>query len=226
MSDHIKVIDCETTGTDDDAKLVEVAYVYLPNGRVNEETYVAQSLVDPGCEIPATAKAVHHIDDHMVQGKPSADWLLKDWHDEDAIYVAHNARFDKRFLGVLGSKWICTYKCSVVQWPDAPGHGNQVLSYWLKLRRPPKGSGHAHRALYDAWTTAYLYRALMDAGWTVERMLEVSEQPALLPCFRFGKHANEPIADVPSSYLKWMSGQDFDEDVMHTIKVELQRRDA
>lgn len=221
---NVSVIDCETTGTSEDAEVCEVAYVRLPNGQIHEDTYARQSFVRPILSIPAEAKAIHHITDEMVEGAPLIDELIADWKDPEAIYVAHNARFDQRFLGGLGDKWVCTYKCSMIQWPDAPGHGNQVLSYWLDLHRPPSDSGHAHRALFDAWTTVWIYRALIDLGWTHERMLKVSSEPVLLPSFRFGKHANQPLQEIPSSYLQWMQTQDFDEDVLHTVKTELDRR--
>ncbi len=220
----ISVIDCETTGIEDDAEVVEIAALTydFEDGSPNVASAVS-TLVAPANSIPATASAIHHITDDMVAGAPSCAAALERFAG-DYIFVAHNAKFDRRFLGSLGSRWVCTYKCAIQQWPDAPSHSNQVLSYWLKTPRPPEGVGHTHRAMFDAWTTAWILEALKGAGWSLQRMMDVTSNPVLLAKFRFGKHANVPLAQVPTDYLRWMSGQDFDEDVSFTVRSELERR--
>lgn len=50
----------------------------------------------------------------------------------------------------------------------------------------------------------------------IAEMIDISSRPALLPKFRFGKHANIPLADVPKDYLRWILSQDFDEDMKYT----------
>jgi exodeoxyribonuclease X len=226
MVDFVTVIDCETTGIDDEARVVEVAAVrYDFDFGSSSNGQIFQTLINPGVPIPATASAIHHIVDEMCADAPDLDAALS-WlrSSEPMVWIAHNAKFDRRFLGPLGDRWVCTYKCALQQWPDAPSHSNQVLSYWLKAPRPPESTGHTHRALFDAWTTVGILDALKREGWTLERMLEVSGKPALLPRFRFGKHANVPLSQVPGDYLQWMLRQDFDEDVMFTADSELQRR--
>jgi len=227
----IYVIDCETTGIDEDAELVEIGAVGMrqyDDGSFEVDMDNAWfTLVRPDKPIPATASAIHHITDDMVSAfTPRAAEALEDFKGAD-IYVAHNAKFDRRFLGALGEKWVCTMKCAHEQWPDAPSYGNQALSYWLKTNRPPESSGHAHRALYDAYTSAELLQKLFDAGWTTERMLEVSSRPITLRKMPFGKHAGMAFCDLPAGYLNWMSRQtDWSEDVDHTVRTELARRGA
>ena len=102
--------------------------------------------------------------------------------------------------------------------PDAPAHSNQVLRYWLDLRDPPAEAGDlAHRALYDAWTTAFLFERFLE-DLTVAQMVKISANPALLPRLGFGKHAGIPLSEVPKDYLVWIVGQDFDEDVRFTAQ--------
>ncbi|MEO0870475.1 MAG: exonuclease domain-containing protein [Pseudomonadota bacterium] len=232
-----QIVDVETTGVEDDARVVEIGAIFLrelADGSLWIER--AQShLVDPGMPIPATASAVHHITDDMVRGKSSLATTIFDggyrWGD---YHVAHNAAFDRRFLGAdsglpeqvaLDNPWICTYKCAYVQWPDAPSYGNQALSYWLSTQRPPDDCGHAHRALYDCHTTMGILIALRAHGWTWQRMAEVTAEPLILRSFSFGKHAGVPISDVPFSYLQWMGRQsDWDSDVAATLAHELDRR--
>ena len=113
-------------------------------------------------------------------------------------------------------------KCAYEEFHDAPSYGNQALSYWLGTPRPPEGTGHAHRALYDCYTTLGILDDLRSRGWTIERMLEVSSRPRLLRVCTFGKHRGRAWEDVPRSYLEWMQGNgDWDEDVLNTINHHL-----
>ncbi|MFJ2193133.1 exonuclease domain-containing protein [Kitasatospora sp. NPDC087861] len=58
------VLDCETTGLEGDARIVDLAVV-----TVGRETLL-DSLVDPGVPIPADAERIHGIGDAMVAGAP------------------------------------------------------------------------------------------------------------------------------------------------------------
>lgn len=217
----IRVIDCETTGMEDDSKVVEIACLDLDADReviAGEK----QHFINPQIPIPPQASAIHHITDAMVASAPLFGEVHADYMDAD-YYVAHNSRFDQRYLGNFGKPWIDTYRCALVAWPDAPAHSNQVLRYWLGLESPPESAGHAHRALYDCYVTAMLFRRLADE-MTLEKMLEASQSPALLTKINFGKHRGERFSELPIGYLEWMSGQTFDEDVMFTVKNELERR--
>lgn len=232
----IQIVDVETTGVEDDARVVEIGAVFLRELRDGTLwTERAHShLVDPGIPIPPTASAIHHITDDMVEGRNDLVTTVRErgyrWGD---YHVAHNAAFDRRFLEpepvAMDNPWICTYKCAYVQWPDAPSHGNQALSYWLGALRPGDDVGHAHRALFDCYTTLGILMALVEAGWTWERMVEVTAQPLILRSFGFGKHAGQPIDQVPGSYLHWMDRQGadaWDANVWATIHHELNRRRA
>jgi len=220
----IRVIDTETTGIDENAKLVEVAWVdlLLDQGIEGDIRYPAQHFVDPQIPIPAEVSAIHHITDNDVKGAILAGKAIEfariTNETNTPVYAAHNAEFDKRFLGGLSGEWICTYRCALHVWPDAPRHSNQVLRYWLRLEGPPAGSGHAHRALYDAYTTAQILREMMKIHPATE-LIEMSTKPALLSKVTFGKHKGENWGDVPKSYLNWMKSQkEWDMDIKHTIE--------
>ncbi|MAN46309.1 MAG: exodeoxyribonuclease X [Alphaproteobacteria bacterium] len=230
----LSVIDTETTGVEANAKVVEIAAIPLeqhPGMTRFKMGSPIQTLVHPGIPIPATASAIHHITDADVRNAPSFDDALHLFRGAD-VYVAHNAGFDRKFVGQLGDKWICTMKCAYEEFHDAPSYGNQALSYWLGTPRPPEGTGHAHRALYDCYTTLGILDDLRSRGWTIERMLEVSSRPRLLRVCTFGKHNGTPWADVPRSYLEWMNSQGpapdgspaWDEDTSHTVRHYLGER--
>ncbi len=218
----IRVIDIETTGLDPAVdRIVEVAWA-----DTGESESLGESLVNPGQDIPAQAKAIHHITEDDVKNCPSLE-DVQGLYEGAPVYAAHNARFDRGFLGDMGAQWICTLKCSMALLPEAPSFSNQVLRYWLNLddRIPANARQRLanlapHRALYDAIIT----RALLDqllALSSEEALIDISSKPVLLPVCTFGKHKDTPWSKVPKDYLRWLVRQDFDEDVLHTAKHHL-----
>lgn len=227
---RIRVIDFETTGIPTETEshaLVEVAYcdlVQSPAGwRV--ETPVAV-LVNPGRSIPVEAMAVHHIRDRDVADAPGPDRAFMALTDGADGYCAHNIDFEHKFFSGGESPWICTFKCALRVWPDAPSHSNQALRYFLGLddhedfeterAMPP------HRAGPDTYVTAFILRELIDQA-PIEDLVRWSSGPALLAKVGFGKHRGKrwsELAAIDRSYLEWIvekSGMD-DRDVRATAK--------
>jgi exodeoxyribonuclease X len=108
---------------------------------------------------------------------------------------------------------------------DCPSHTNACLRYWLNLKFA-EDPGPRHRAPGDAYiTAAILRRALRIGGLTLAQLLDISNEPALLPRFSFGEYVGTPIAEVPSDYLEWCRRNILDnEDVNFTACCELRRR--
>lgn len=127
------------------------------------------------------------------------------------------------FVPVL---WVCTYKCSLRVWPDAPAHRNEVLRYHLKLG-DDRGRQHnhsTHNALHDAKVTFGIFEELLKYA-TLGQLIEWTEQPAKLPKMPMGKHYGQTWDTIPGQYLQWCCNQaDMREDVKHCAKEELQRR--
>ena len=217
------VVDTETTGLSPDTdRLVELAGV----ARVQDELLCWDSLCKPGIPIPPEAMAAHHITEQMVAGAQSPEdalsTMMRYMGGESMVWVAHNAAFDRGFLARLApslepaSRWVCTYRCALHLWPDAPGHSNQVLRYWLGLSPDVPDGLYPHRALYDAIVTEAILR-LMLQRWKLEDLVKMSQQPAVLTKVRFGKYRGYRWADVPRDYLLWCKKQqDMDDDVRHT----------
>ena len=87
-----------------------------------------------------------------------------------------------------GRPAICTYKAALRLWPEAPGHGNQVLRYWLRPKDlDPVIASPPHRALPDAYVTAFILRELLELA-TVEELIAWTGEPALLPRVTFGQY--------------------------------------
>ena len=234
MSEHIHVIDVETTGLDPKAdRIVEVAAVTVAlRPRPHVEALALDTLVDPGVPIGPEARAVHHIGDEMVAGAPRFRSLIPRLGTlaRSGPFAAHRAAFDRAFTGSR-RPWICTWRLARHLWPEAPSHANQVLRYYLGLEVEERFAGEGgivpHRAAGDALVSAaLLVRELARApagedltAWA----LELSAKPVLLPIATFGRHKGEYWADVPRDYIEYMAGQPLDdEDLAHTLRRALE----
>jgi exodeoxyribonuclease X len=172
---RIRIIDLETTGTTADDTVVEIAAVDLVGADI---VIVGSDLVRPWTAIPPQASAVHHITNEDVERcKPLEDHLPHYLDEFRAfgvdVFASHNWRFEAQWLEdkLEGRPAICTYKCALRVWPNAPAHNNQALRYWLRPRGlNPMIASSSHRALPDAYVTAFILRELLEAA-TLDELL-------------------------------------------------------
>lgn len=227
MDRDIYGLDFETT--DVDAKVcepIEVALVKLDLS-LNWST-----LIKPVKPIPPETSAIHHIIDDDVAFAPTWEdvkgYLASHVTTEPLpVFVAHNCEYERNVIGEFPPVlWVCTYKCALRVWPEAPSHKNEVLRYWLKLgsERGRQWSQNAHSAHHDTIVTLEIFRKLLEHA-SLEQMIEWTEQPAKLPYVPFGKHYKKKWAEVDVGYLNWILMQgDMREDVKYCAKEELARR--
>lgn len=223
----IRIWDCETTGRPEDegAEVIELGRLDLDLATKeigNEWTALAKPLNPIGPE----TMAVHHIRNEDVADKPELWRLWAPFFEglgENDILAAHRADFEQHFHSGNGRPWICTYKCSLIVWPDAPGHSNQVLRYWLDLPIAPELADPPHRALPDARVTALILKRLLDER-TVDELVSYSKWPALLVKCNMGQHRGKLWRDVDSGFLEWVLGKDFDADTKFTCRYWLKKR--
>lgn len=217
----VYIIDIECTGLDPatDA-ILEIAVAQLSQERKIKNSHAR--LVNPGRPIPPESSAIHHLIDEDVKDEKFIGDVISVFDGAHA-YVAHNAAFESSFLTPLwGAKqWICTMKCALRVWPEAPGHSNQVLRYWLGLNDPMGISRHEinpHRALSDCYTTAAIFVRLLDhASWA--QLVQWSAEPALYTKFSFGKHKGQRYDETDPSYLRWIVDKsDLDEGIKFSAK--------
>lgn len=234
--DNVFTIDFETTGVDPKTcEPIELA-IFHP------QTHEISWFIKPENPIPPETSAVHHIIDSDVQLAPSwkivrdgfAEMMRTDEGQRLPILVAHNAEYEKTILqrNPEGCDdfppviWICTYKCALRVWPNAPGHKNEVLRYYLELGEDRGRYAHQqpHSALHDARVTYSLLTELLQHA-TIEQLVEWSELPAKLPFMPMGKHYKQTWDTVPAPYLIWCIKQaDMREDVKYNAQEELNRR--
>jgi len=238
---RIRVIDLETTGFEPPEHAVcDIGWVDLIEddfstallGRTGYSVQVGgESLVNPCRSIPPETSAVHHIIDEDVLTAPEwtavAPGILQ--RDDIIAFAAHSAKFERQWCTddlTNGKPWICTYKCALRLWPDAPVHSNQGLRYWRKpigLQRDI--ASVAHRAYQDAYVTAFHLRDLLELA-PIEDLIKWSSEPALQVRCHIGKQRGMLWRHVDYSFLEWVASRDFDEDVLFTVNHEMDRRRA
>lgn len=240
----IRIIDLETLGFAPPAGVCEIGFCDIKSTGTDlvgsptgwEVIGGFGTLVNPGAPIPPETSAVHHIIDEDVAGALPFDLAAlpvcaQAFREEEPIiaFAAHSAKFERQWITdelVGGRPFICTYKCGLRLWPDAPVHSNQGLRYWRK----PVGldrqiASVAHRAFPDACVTAFLLRDMLDMA-TVDDLVSWSSMPALQVRCHIGKWRGAKWSEVDYGFLEWVSQRDFDEDVIFTVRTEMERREA
>lgn len=226
----IRVIDLETTGLPEDQTkgICEIGWTDVHDDWVVDGPYSA--LVNPGHPIPPATRAVHHISDADVAGAISPDAAcaqLMYGMEAGDVFAAHNAKFERAFFGGGQHPWICTFQCAKHVFPEAPGHSNQVLRYWLDIDNDgldPIASMPPHRAGPDTLVTAFVLRRLIFAS-SVDQLIHLTSAPVVLQTVTFGKHRGAKWRDLPTDYLQWIAHKsDLGVDEKHTARTILGSR--
>ena len=165
------VFDVETTGMSPVGdRIVELAAIRIdPDGSQSR----FQTLVNPGCPIPAAASRVHRISDDMVADAPHFKQAGYDFltFARQSTLVAHNARFDLAFLQESLAR------CGLPLWQGKtmdslrlirqthaglPSYSLQNLRLAFNLDQPA-GECQPHRAAADVdWTMQILAISLQE----------------------------------------------------------------
>ena len=222
---RLAVIDTETTGLEATDEVIEVGVVTETLGNA---WYFSASK-----PIPAEVSAVHHIVDADVAGRPLfrdyAPVLRDELHRNGVqVLVAHNADFDRKMLGeeFVDFEWICTFKCALHVFPDAPNHKNETLCYHLGVGALGRSgrSGNAHSAQFDACQTKAILEELLKHA-SIEQMIAWTKDIKNIQKLPFGKHAGKKWAEIDGGYLMWMiKAADMDPDMRELASRELKRR--
>ena len=165
------IVDLETTGGDCGTDLItEIGVVKVRGG---ETLGTFQTLVNPGRAIPAIVTVLTGITESMVHTAPRIETVLPAFLEfvGDSVLVAHNARFDIRFLDAALTR------------SDRPRLRNTVVDTLALARRLVRddvrdcrldtlarrfGLHHrpTHRALDDALATTDLLHVLLEQAAT------------------------------------------------------------
>lgn len=157
--DHLAFIDLETTGLDPvSEEIVEVGVCFVERGRI---TARRSWLFKPSKPLPAVITALTGLTDDDLATAPPLDHKRREV--EEALVgwtlVAHNASFERSFLGPLVGKAAFIDSCEVMHllYPELPSHALDSLVRWAGL-----GEGSRHRALDDAEDTWLVLRTAFE----------------------------------------------------------------
>lgn len=201
-------VDLETTGTAAAReRITEIGIVTVDFDGGSARVQEWSSLVNPERPIPSEIQWLTGITNEMVRGAPRfaeiADDLLE--RLRDAVFIAHNARFDYGFLKAefarLGIPWrattLCTVRLSRLIDPDRSPHNLDAI-----VARYGLDGEQRHRALGDArvlWR--FLQRLVerrppLEVDDAVRTLLARTSTPPMLP-----PDALDNIPDTPGVYL-------------------------
>jgi len=146
-------VDVETNGrSGPTGRIIEVGLIRVENGEI---TATYRSFVNPGGPIPVWIERLTGISNNDVVQAPYFEDIADELHHlmKDAVFVAHNVRFDYSFFKshfeALGytfrPKLFCTVRMSRKLYPEHTGHSLEKI-----IRRHGIATHNRHRAFDDA----------------------------------------------------------------------------
>jgi len=237
---RLRVIDLETTGQGfADGGVVEVGWQDVARdagGVWSLRGDMGARLIRPEHPISPATSAIHHIVDEDMADAPAWQFAAPEVLQASPgpaplALVAHRAAFEQRWCKPALSRqarWICTYKCALRLWPEAPTHSNQGLRYWRRPDGLDRERGlPAHRAGPDAYVTAHHVRDMLALA-DVTQLLAWSEEPALLVKVPFGPWRGRRWSELDEAALEQIlaGGAGSNVDMAFTARTERQRRDG
>ena len=227
--DTFVCLDCETTGLDPKTdRIIEVALTtFTFSGNI--ESF--ETLIDPECLISETSQAIHHISQEMVQGKPKILETLPKVVKllGKHIVIGHGVKLDLQFLAESAKRSQFPFSLDSFVIIDtlrlARLYGESPTNSLEKLREHFNiESEGAHRAMSDVTVNISVFKYLSQSFKTTEQLLERLKRPVLLKTMPLGKYKGRPFNEIPTEYLSWAAHADFDQDLLFSLRTELQKR--
>lgn len=222
-------VDCETTGLDPiQDRIIEVAVIKFTLEDVIVEF---ESLIDPEREIPESSTAIHHITHEMVCGKPKIGAVIPDVLSiiEKHIAVGHGIAFDLELIANAADRVGIPHDLRNLRKLDtlrlARLYGESPINSLEQLRIhfniPQEG---AHRAMSDVIVNKEVFKHLSRKYTTTDELFNELSKPIRLKIMPLGKHKGRLIKEVPLDYLLWAAKKDFDQDLLFSLRSEINRR--
>lgn len=222
-------IDCESTGLDPKQdRIIEVAAVKFTLDATLEQF---ESLIDPQVDIPSSSIAVHHITQEMVEGKPTIDLVLGPLFELIGPYplIGHGIKYDIEILAHHADR--CNIAHNIRQnaffdtlrlarlYGSSPSNSLETLRQHFNIQEEG-----AHRAMSDVIVNIQVFKRLSSNFRTMEQLTTVLSRPIQMKNMPLGKHKGRPMKEIPLDYLRWAANQDFDEDLLYSLRTEINRR--
>lgn len=222
-------LDCETTGLDAKTdRIIEVAVVKF---NFSEHLESFETLVDPEIPISEVSMSIHHITEQMVQGKPKIQEVLPKVISmiDSHIIIGHGIQMDLAFLAESSKRHDIPNPFEKLVFIDtlrlARLYGESPTNSLERLRQHFNIEAEgAHRAMSDVIVNIRVFKYLTTNFKTTHQLLERLKKPILLRTMPLGKYKGRLFNEIPIEYLKWALRGDFDQDLIFSIKTELQKR--
>jgi DNA polymerase III subunit epsilon len=222
-------LDCETTGLEvGKDRIIEIALVRFTFEEILESF---ETLIDPLMPIPEASTAIHHITDPMVKGKPKIQELFPKIFSfiGQSIIIGHGITNDIAFLCSAAQQHSVPCKLASHPYIDtlrmARLYGESPINSLEKLRQHFNiAEEGAHRAMNDVVVNIEVFEYLAKKFKTTEQLVNRLKSPIQLKAMPLGKHKGRPFSEIPVEYLRWAVNQNFDQDLMFSLKTELKKR--
>ena len=158
------VVDLEATSASSNAKIIQVGIVLIENGQI-VKTY--ETDVNPHEKLDTHIRQLTGLTDKRLRRAPDFSQVAREIYEliEDAIFVAHNVKFDANLLAEalfwegfeLVTPRVDTVELAQVFFPMFEKYNLGILCEQLDI--PLK---HAHTAIADASATATLFLKIQE----------------------------------------------------------------
>lgn len=223
-------VDCETTGLDKDSdRIIEVA---LKRFTFEKEVFSFESLVNPGKSIPQASIAIHNITDDMVKSAPKVSEVLPEVLEalRGAVIVGHGVEFDLEMImqsakrsNLMGAFLKKATIIDTLRLARLYGESATNSLQALRAHFNIEDEG-AHRAMGDVVVNIEVFKKLTMNFKTTKEVLEALKKPIEMKNMPLGRYKGRRFNELPVNYLTWASHQDFDQDLLYSIRKELKRR--
>jgi DNA polymerase III subunit epsilon len=222
-------LDCETTGlTPETDHIIEVALVKF-NFDQTIDSY--ETLIDPLLPINPESIAIHHITNEMVKGKPKIQEIIPKVIEfvGKSIIVGHGITNDIAFLCSEAKRHKIPCNLHAQPFIDtlrlARLYGESPINSLEKLRQHFNiAEEGAHRAMSDVIVNIEVFKYLSLRYKTTDELMHRLKSPIMLRAMPLGKHKGRPFSEIPVEYLRWAAHQNFDQDLLFSLKTELKKR--
>jgi len=181
------IIDLETTGgSAQHEKIIEIAMQIIEDGQTVNEF---QTLINPERSIPSFITRLTGITNEMVQQAPRFYEIAREIIEltEDAVFVAHNVRFDygfiqeefKRLGFTYTRKQLCTVYLSKKAFPGLRSYslGNLIRHFNIEVEA-------RHRAMADVLATSTIFSMILqkqNGHESPKKLLQAAQKNVSLP---------------------------------------------
>lgn len=222
-------LDCEATGLNTATdRIIEVAVATFTLDGIQSSF---ESLIDPECPIPEASIAIHHITQDMVLGKPKIEDVLSEilLLAGNHPIIGHGINFDIDLIDIAAKK--ANVSCQIKKnlafdtlrlarlYGQSPTNSLQQLRMHFNIAEEG-----AHRAMSDVIVNIQVFKKLASHFKTVKQLVDALSKPIIMKNMPLGKHKGRPMKEIPLDYLLWAARQDFDQDLLFSLRTEVNRR--